>query len=396
MSLDLIQTLALASLVFGAGSGVKRIVPVISRLNIPAAVVGGLTYAVLAFAAEPFVGRLGLDTSAQPLFMVAFFTSIGIGATWSLLKRGGVPVVVLLILATFLALIQNVAGIGAAWALGVHPLIGVIAGSVTLVGGPATGMAFAPSFEAAGVDGAGVLTIASATVGILFGGLCGGPVGSYLMRRRNLVSSDRMQNVAHSGDGGGVNVELDQERGSFSVSLLVLGMCMGIGSLISLGFASAGWVLPAYIGAMIAASAVANAAEHSSLRVIDLRLVRFLGGVCLNIFLVVALMNLRIADLANLAVPLTVILMLQVVIAALFTLFIVFRFMGRDYDGAVASAGFIGFGLGTTANAVANMQTLEERFGAAPRAFLTVPIVGGFFIDFTNALVINGFLNWWR
>ncbi|OGU31765.1 MAG: hypothetical protein A2X67_05730 [Ignavibacteria bacterium GWA2_55_11] len=107
-------------------------------------------------------------------------------------------------------------------------------------------------------------------------------------------------------------------------------------------------------------------------------------------------MNLRIADLANLAVPLTVILMLQVVIAALFTLFIVFRFMGRDYDGAVASAGFIGFGLGTTANAVANMQTLEERFGAAPRAFLTVPIVGGFFIDFTNALVINGFLNWWR
>lgn len=396
ISLDLIQTLALAGVVYAFGIGLKRAIPLLARLSIPAAVVGGLSFALFATLSRGSLVRFSLDTSAQSLFMVTFFTSIGMGASWSLLKRGGTPVVVMLVLATVLALVQNFVGIGLASMFGIHPLIGVIAGSLTLVGGPATGMAFAPAFEEVGVQGAGVLAITSATFGIVCAGIAGGPLGTFLIRRDKLKTHEGTVRGQIDASGQVLQVGIDQEKGSFVVSLLVLGVCMGVGSLVSRVIAEAGWTLPAYIGSMIVAAGVANVLEVIPRIPVDFRLVRLLGSVSLNIFLVVALMNLRLWELVNLALPLSVILTFQVAIALAFSVFVMYRLMGRDYDAATMAAGFLGFVLGTTANAVSNMETIVERYGDSARAFLVVPIVGGFFIDFTNALVINAFLNWFR
>jgi len=395
IELDLIQTLALGALAFGAGLRMRKRIPILASLNIPPAVIGGLLVALLTLLTRDRLLNLEFDTSAQPLFMVAFFATIGMGASVGLLRRGGAQVVIFLVMSILFCFVQNFLGMWIAKGFGLNSLVGVMAGSVTLVGGPATGMAFAPLFEEAGVAGAGVLAITSATFGIVCGGIIGGPIGTWLIRRHHRAAgAPTGQTGPEPQPDSSLIIETEKDDSPFILDLLVLGVTMGLGSIVSSLFQGLGWTLPAYIGAMVVASVIRNVDDRTQWFGLQMRGLDFVGGLALNIFLVVALMNLKLWELANLALPLALILLAQVAAVALFSLTVGFWIMGRDYDSAVMASGFIGFTLGTTANAMANMQTLTGRFGPSPRAFLVVPIVGAFFIDFANALIISGFLNW--
>jgi ESS family glutamate:Na+ symporter len=397
--LDLLQTLTLAAVVYFGGILLRRRFGWLDRLNIPAAVIGGLLFTLAVVVARELGYSLTLDTSAQPLLSVAFFTSIGMGASLALLRAGGIQVGTFLLLATVFCFVQNFIGMGIAGLFGAHPLLGVMAGSVTLVGGPATGMAFAPVFEEAGLVGAGPLALAAATIGIIFGGLTGGPAGTWLVRKHGLRSTgattEEMRAELSDAPETFV-VEVEQEDTALVRNMIVLAVAMGIGSAVSPLIQSLGVTLPAYIGAMMVAAVLRNVDDATGWFRIDQRAMEFVGNLALNIFLTVALMNLQPWQLAGVAAPLLVILVVQVLVVLAFAVTLSYAIMGRDYDSAVMASGFIGFVLGTTANAVANMRALVLRFGPAPRAFLVVPLVGAFFIDFTNALIITFFVNWLR
>ena len=398
LSLDLLQTLSLAAVVYFVGIALRARIAWLERLNIPAAVIGGLLFTTLTTVGRQFGLAVQLDTSTQTVLSVTFFTSIGMLASLALLKRGGVQLVIFLVFATLFCLVQNFTGMAIARGFGEHPLLGVMAGSVTLVGGPATGQAFAPLFESAGLAGAGALALASATAGIVCGGLAGGPVGTFLIQRlrRAPQPSASAAELRRELDPAPTTlvVEVEREDNTILRSLVFLAVAMGLGSILSGYVASLGVTLPAYIGAMLVASVLRNIDDVTGALKLDIRAMEFAGNVALNIFLVVALMDLKLWQIADLALPLVVILAVQVIVVVVFALTISFWLMGRDYDSAVMAGGFIGFVLGTTANAVANMQALVRRFGPAPRAFLIVPLVGAFFIDFTNAIIITFFVNW--
>jgi ESS family glutamate:Na+ symporter len=398
ISLDLLQTLALAAIVYYVGIVSCRHIAWLDRLNVPAAVVGGLLFTTIATLARKWI-TIELDTSLQPVLIVAFFTTIGMGASVALLRRGGMQVLVFLALATAFCFVQNFLGMAIATGFGEHPLLGVMAGSVTLVGGPATGLAFAPLFEQAGLTGAEALAVAAATVGIVCGGLVGGPVGTWLTKRHALrptgVPASALQSDLRPQPELLV-VEVDHEDNIVLRNVVLIAVAMGLGSVLSGWFRSAGLTLPSYIGAMLVASVLRNLADATGRVQVDMKAMEFVGTVALNIFLVVALMDLRLWQLSALALPLVVILASQVLVVVLFALTVCFWLMGRDFDSAVIAGGFVGFVLGTTANAIANMRSLVARYGPAPRAFLIVPLVGAFFIDFTNAVIITFFVNWLR
>jgi glutamate:Na+ symporter, ESS family len=398
LKLDLLQTLSLAAVLYFVGLQLRKRIGWLDRLNIPAAVVGGLIFALLVLVGRDRFLSVQLDTAAQPLLSVAFFSTIGMGASLALLRAGGLQVLTFLLFATVFCFVQNFLGIAIARGFGQHPLLGVMAGSVTLVGGPATGLAFAPLLEEAGLFGAGTLALTAATFGIVCGGLAGTPIGTWLIRRFRLAPSGVPG--ARSGEDvvkpPPIVVEPDREDAPFIMNMIVLAVAMGIGSILSAWFKDLGLTLPAYIGAMMVASVLRNIDDASGWLRIDPAAMDFVGGFALNIFLVVALMDLKLWQLAGQALPLFVILAAQVVVISVFALTVSFRLMGRDYDSAVMASGFVGFALGTTANAVANMRALVTKYGPAPRAFLVVPLVGAFFIDFANAIIITLFVNWMR
>jgi ESS family glutamate:Na+ symporter len=400
IQLDAVQTIAFGGVVLFGGYALCRLIPVLGRYNIPEPVVGGLVMALIALVAYHFDTTLiTFDTSLQQPLMVAFFTTVGVNASMALLRVSGRQVMIFLALASVFAVLQNLLGISVATAFGLHPLFGVLAGSTTLTGGPATGLAFAPLFEQAGVAGAESIAISSAMAGIICGGVIGGPVITVLIRRFKL----RPENGAVGVPGGGGEATLQTEEPlddagrEFAAlkSIVIILVAMWAGSWVGQGFAALGLTLPAYIGAMLVGALIRNIDDYTGWVGLSVRSTDVIGNVALAMFLAVALMNLRLWELSGLALPLMVNLALQVVLVVLFCI-PVFRLMGRDYDAAVMGGGFIGFMLGTTANAMAVMRTLVERYGVAPRAFLVAPLVGAFFIDFTNALIITGFLNFWR
>lgn len=395
LQLDAVQTLALAGLALFLGYALCRAIPVLGRYNLPPPVVGGLAFALAAWAAHSRDTTLfALDTSLQSPLMIAFFTTIGINASLWLLKISGRQVLVFLLLATGFAIVQNLLGIAVAMGFGLHPLFGVLAGSTTLTGGPATGLAFAPLFEQAGVAGAESIAVASAMAGIVCGGLIGGPVATLLIRRYNLRSTHPEDHRAPPEERS-VDVATESQREHAALkSIVVLLVAMWLGAWVSKWISAIGVTLPAYVGAMLVGAAVRNIDDRTGWLQLSVPTTDLIGNVCLALFLSVALMNLKLWELAGLALPLLVNLGLQAALVSAFCL-VVLRAMGRDYDAAVMSGGFIGFMLGTTANAMAVMRTLVERYGIAPRAFLVAPLVGAFFIDFNNALIITGFLNFW-
>jgi len=321
--------------------------------------------------------------------MIAFFTTIGFGASLRLLRVGGVQVVWFLAIATVAALAQNLLGAGLALAMGLPPLLGVLAGSVTLTGGPATGLAFAPLFEQAGVSGATVVAITAAMAGIVMGGLFGGPVAGRIIARRGLHSTGARAMSAAVPTAP--EHPTDTAAPLLRTVILIL-LAMWVGGYLARGFTALGLTLPAYIGAMLAAAVLRNIGDHQPLLHVPVQAMEDLGAVALSLFIAMALMTLKLWELVDLALPLLGLLVAQAALLVLLCQW-VFRLMGRDFDAAVMAGGFYGFMMGTTANAVANMQTLTDRYGPAPRAFLVVPLVGAFFIDFVNALLITAFLN---
>ena len=398
LELDFIQTLAFAGVALLAGEGLRRLVPVLGRYNLPAPVLGGLLVAIaVLFARGQGVTLVQFDTTLQSPLMIAFFTTIGFGASLSLLKIGGPQVLRFFLLATVFAVLQNVVGILVALGFGLHPLFGVLAGSVTLTGGPATGLAFAPLFEQAGVVGASSVAVAIAIGGIVAGGLVGGPVGTLLIERHGLETPRRRQgtsvDIALVETETTVHASTDEDDAwPILRNLVAILVAIWVGHWVSRGFAALGMTLPAYIGAMLVAAAIRNVDDATGWFGLSHRFVNSFGIVTLTLFLVMALMTLKLWELAGLVLPLVAILLVQVGLVALVAV-PVFRMMGRNYEAAVMSGGFIGFMLGTTANAMAVMRALAERYGPAPRAFLVAPIVGAFFIDFTNAIIITLFLN---
>jgi ESS family glutamate:Na+ symporter len=409
LNLDLIHTVAFAGLVLFLGYGLCRWIRPLSRYNIPAPVVGGLMVALAILVARRFgVTIFTFDTTLRDPLMIAFFTTIGFGASLKLLKVGGPQVLLFFVIATVVAVFQNLLGAAIALPFGLKPLFGVLAGSVTLTGGPATGLAFAPLFEKAGVPGAATIAVAAAMFGIICGGLIGGPVGTFLIERRRLRKPK-----THPGSGAAPSADEiieakfpepkeeapageDREAYVLLKNLVVLLVAMWIGSWLSKGFQALHFTLPAYIGAMFVAAIIRNLDDLTGWIGLSQRTMDDLGHVSLSIFLVLALMTLKLWELAGLVLPLIVVLVGQVLLIAILCIGPVFRLMGRDYESAVMSSGFCGFMLGTTANAMANMKVLVDKYGRAPRAFLVVPMVGAFFIDFTNALLITVFLNIFR
>ncbi len=398
----MVQTLAAGALALFVGFQLVDRLPFLRRYNIPAPVVGGLIVAILVLVLrQQNVATINFDTTLQTPLMNAFFTAIGFSASLSLLRAGSGQALVFLVLAAFLAVVQSLIGIFSAVLFDQSPLLGVLIGPAALAGGPATALAFAPQFAAAGVPSAETVAIAAAMSGIVLGGLVGGPIATRLLERNALRASSAVGAVEQPGKSAheaatSVTPSPDDEEGSARQSLkalTVILVAMGVGSWLSGVMKDAGLTLPGYVGAMIVGAMIRNLDDFSGRIGIPHDITDRIGTVSLTLFLAVALMNVKLWELTAVAWPLLVNLALQVVVIAFFCWAVVFRAMGRDYDAAVMSGGFTGFMLGTTANAMAVMRTIVEKFGPAPRAFLIAPIVGAFFIDFTNAIVITTFLN---
>jgi ESS family glutamate:Na+ symporter len=404
--LDMIQTLALAGVVIFLGYGIRKLVPPLSRYNLPAPVIGGLVIAIIqlvarSLGAQPFT----FDTSLQTPLMTVFFTSIGFGSSLSLFRTGGPKILSFFIITTLFTLLQNAVGIAVALPLGQHPLFGVLNSSVTLVGGPATGLAFAPLFEAAGIHGAASVAVASAMTGIICGGLIGAPIGTWLIERYRLRSPHRS---ADTSEPPGAATILEEQisdppseapGGEDSESYLVLKnlvailIAMWIGSWISKGFQALGLTLPAYIGAMFTGAVIRNLADYTGIITLSQKSIDDIGNVSLTLFIAMAMMTLKLWDLAGVALPMLAVVSVQVLLVGGACFWPLFRLFGKDYNAAVTCTGFCGFMLGTTANAMANMDSLVKRYGPSKQAFLVVPIVGAFFIDFANAIIITVFIN---
>lgn len=407
--LNFVHTLAFSGIVLFIGYWLRRLIPPLARYNIPAPVIGGLLVAVATLVARNSgVTLFEFDVTLRDPLMIAFFTSIGFGASFSLLKVGGPMVVKFFLASTVFAILQNVLGVLLTLPFKLHPLFGVLAGSVTLTGGPATGLAFAPLFEKAGVLGAATIAVAAPMFGITTGGLIGGPVATFLIDRHRLKKPRRgpphiefetaEEIVEQKLPEPQTTALADEDEESFILlkNFVVLLVAMWAGYWLSQLFISLGFTLPAYIGAMFVAAFIRNFDDVTHAVGLSQRTMDNIGHVALSLFLAMALMTLKLWDLAGLVLPLIVILCAQVVLVTVVCFWPLFQIMGRDYESAVISGGFIGFMLGTMANSMAVMKSLVERYGKAPRAFLAVPMVGAFLVDFTNAMIITVFLNIFR
>ena len=398
----MVQTLAAGALALFVGFQLVDRLTVLRRYNIPAPVVGGLIFAIVVLVLrQQSIATITFDTTLQTPLMNAFFTAIGFSASLSLLRAGSGQALIFLALAAFLAVVQSLIGIFSAVLFDQSPLLGVLIGPAALAGGPATALAFSPQFAAAGVPSAETVAIAAAMSGIVLGGLVGGPIATKLLEQHALragssVAAGSSNDTADRAADGASLAATDDEEGSARRSLkalTVILLAMAIGSWLSGVMKDAGLTLPGYVGAMIVGALIRNVDDFTGLIGIPHDITDRVGTISLTLFLAVALMNVKLWELTAVAWPLLVNLALQVIVIAFFCWAVVFRAMGRDYDAAVMSGGFTGFMLGTTANAMAVMRTIVEKFGPAPRAFLVAPIVGAFFIDFTNAIIITTFLN---
>ena len=385
LKLTAIHVFGLAGLGIVLGEGLLRLAPVLARLSVPRAILGGLTLALVALALRDRVVNFELDEQLRNLLMIAFFTTIGFGASLRLLRTGGLKVLIFLG-ASVLGLVAQLGfGAVAASGLGKPPLFGVIPGAVALTGGPATALAFGPELEKAGVVGASTIGVAAAVFGIIVSGMLGGFVGSYLIRRDGLSPTP--------GETlGDADIDIDsgprERHGSMLAHLVVLGMTMALGAVLS-DFIKAWQPMPAYIGAMLVAALVRNLDDRFQFAGLDQDKTQAIGEVALELFIVMAIVTLKLWQLVDLALPVLLILVGQVVITVGIAWTCVYWLMGRSYTAAVAAGGYTGFMLGTTANAMASMNVIVKRTGPAPQAFFAVGIVGAFLIDFVNSVLIT-------
>lgn len=397
-------TLIAATLVLLLGKWLVNKIRFLRDFNIPEPVAGGLIAALLLFVLHQMYGvSFKFEKPLQDAFMLIFFTSIGLSADFSRLRAGGMPLVIFIAVVGVFIVIQNAVGVGLATMLGLDPLIGLMTGSVTLTGGHGTAGAWGPIFEKEhGVVGATGLGIAAATFGLVFGGLIGGPVARRLINRQGrkpVAHSDKNENVVDNNtDDMFEKAErprlITAESAIETLAMFAASISFGqiMDSIDSVYFPA--WLnLPKFVWCLFGGVILRNILTSAfKMNMFD-RAIDVFGNASLSLFLAMALLNLKLWELAGLAGPMAIILAVQVVVMMLYATFVTYVFMGRDYDAAVLSAGHCGFGLGATPTAVANMQSITNTFGPSHKAFLIVPMVGAFFIDFVNAMVLSGFVN---
>jgi len=391
IQLDLLFTILAAFLVLAAGRALVARISFLKRFSIPAPVVGGVLVAVLLALADAFGGvRVSFDMALRDNLLLMFFTTVGLSADARMLARGGPKLVLFLAVSAAFIVVQNLVGIGAALAMDLHPVVGLLGGSITLTGGHGTGAAYGGRFgDTMNIVGAMELTMACATTGLVLGSVLGGPLAQYLVRRYKLTPPADVTAAAEADETEAADGITAQSVLNVLFAILA---SLAIGKWLAQIVQGTGVILPDFLFCLLLGVIIRNAATVLPAFRVSTATVDLLGSVSLSLFLVMALMGMRLVDLVSLAGPLLVILALQAVAMALYAVFVTFRAMGRDYDAAVLAAGHVGFALSSTAAALAIMKTITERNGPSPLAFVVVPMVGAFFIDIANALVIQGYL----
>jgi ESS family glutamate:Na+ symporter len=390
---DLISTLLVSLAVLFIGRFLVARVAVLARLNIPAPVVGGGLMALLLALVDGVLHvRLGFSLGLRDTLLLMFFTTVGLAADARMLMKGGPRLLIFLAISVGLIIVQNAIGVTAARLMDMHPVVGLLGGSITLVGGHGTGAAYAGRLgETMNIQGIMELTMACATAGLVIGAVLGGPLAELLLKRHRL--SGPAPGVDTDADGKMDEAEDDPITASSILNtLFVILLCLAGGKLLAGLVANTGFILPDFVFSLLLGVVVLNASTATGLFRMSGATVDALGTVALSMFLVMALMTMRLLDLVNLAGPLLVLLALQTTAIALFAAVVTFRVMGRSYDAAIMAAGQVGFGMSSTACALAIMKSVTDRHGPSPLAFLIVPMVGAFFIDITNAFIIQGYL----
>lgn len=391
IQIDMYQTLAVSVLVLILGQFLKKRINFLEKFCIPAPVIGGLLFAVLTCVCYSLgIAEFTFDDTLREVCMVFFFTSVGFQANLKVLKSGGKSLFIFLGLVVVLIVFQNFLALGVSKLLHLDPLVGLCTGSIPMVGGHGTAGAFGPVLEDFDVKGATTICTAAATFGLIAGSLIGGPIGKRLIDRKKLLDT-----AVAEDDSILVEDEKKHERHTnmYAAAVFQLIIAVGIGTIISELLTKTGLTFPIYIGAMIAAAVIRNIGEYSGKFDIYMGEINNLGGICLSLFLGIAMITLKLWQLAELALPLMILLGAQLLLIFLYTYFVVFRVMGKDYDAAVLAAGTCGFGMGATPNAMANMQVLCDRYAPSVKAYLLVPLIGSLFADFINSLVITLFIN---
>ena len=394
ISLDTLSSLLAACLVLLLGTIVTRRVAALERYSIPSPVVGGLLFALAVVVLSRMTGQaVVLQNSVKTDLLLLFFACVGLTSDLRLLLRGGPRLLRFLAALLPFLVLQNALGVLVAGLLGLHPFMGLVAGTITLIGGHGTGAAYADKFAAStGIPGLMGLTMTSATLGLVAGALVGGPVGERLIRRFGLGSDPAPRSDPASGDVIMGPPETPISTVPMIGALAVALVAVFVGQALARSLAGSPVTVPDFLLCLLAGLVLRNVGPYVGLKLHDPSM-DLLGSVCLSIFLAWTMMALDLGSIAQTAGPLLVILAAQTLLVVLWAYFVTFRLVGRDYEGETMSAAFCGFAMGATATAIANMQALARRHGPAPQAFLIVPIVGAFFVDIANAIVLTGFLS---
>lgn len=389
--IDKYQTLALAVLVLFLGAFLRKKFRFLERFCIPAPVIGGLIFAI-ATCILHVTGILSFefDDILREVCMVLFFTSVGFQANVKVLKSGGKAMLVFLVLVVIMIVAQNGIAVGLSSVLSLNPLIGLCTGSIPMVGGHGTAGAFGPVLEDFGIQGATTICTAAATFGLVAGSLMGGPLGNSLIRRKKLLATAAKEDDMYLLEEEEKHV---RQHSHYAPAVFQLVIAVGIGTIVSRLLTLTGMTFPVYIGAMIVAAIIRNLDEFTGKIHVHMGEINDLGGICLSLFLGIAMITLKLWQLADLALPLIILLLGQTIFMLVFATFVIFNVMGRDYDSAVIVSGTCGFGMGATPNAMANMQAICDRYLPSVKAYILIPIVGSLFADFINSLVITFFIN---
>ena len=417
VELDMIQTAGIGALALVVGMILTRKVAFLQKFCVPSPVSGGIIFSLIGLALYGWFGvEVSFDGTLKDVFMLAFFTCVGFQSDLKVLKQGGKLLVVMLVLLVAVIALQNLMPIGITKLMGVDPLIGMAAGSMSMTGGHGTAGGFASVLEGMGLSGAGTIGMAAATFGLIAGSMLGGPLAERIIRKR--LTYEQMQPQDGEIDPAMAGIESDeasptgrakrvstneQEFQQYAKAFYCIVLVMGAGTLMSWLLAKTGITFPTYFGALILAAIVRNVIGFVSYKddgkwvkaekLLDMERIVSVGNICLSLFLGMAMISLKLWELQNLAIPLIIILVSQVVMMALFAYFAAFPLLGRDYDAAVLCAGICGFGLGAIPNAMANMSAVCYKYRYTVRPFLIVPIIGAMFADLINTGVITLFLN---
>lgn len=390
--LDDLQTfvISLAALLFV--TKLNAWVPWLSRSNVPSPVIAGVLVSVAAAAVRSFFGvEVQFASALTDMLLLVFFTTVGLSAKLSALKAGGKPLAVLCGATVLLIVVQNLAGIGVAKAWGAHPYYGLLIGSISFVGGPGTAAAWAKEATAAGLRGAPEVALGGATLAVVVGALVAGPITGWLVARRGLRATAPVRQVPWASDAGAETPQPAPPMEEVFRSFLVVMVSVLIGQTINSWSRSAGLVLPGFLTAMLAGVLITNISDAVGSKM-NFGPIERDGEFALQTFLVMFLMSLKLWTLGAVIVPLVLNVVLQVILATAVGYFVLFRYLGRDYDAAITVGGFLGFGLSSMTVGMASMDKVASRYGPSPKAFLLVTLAGSFFVDLANALLVKGFL----